>query len=188
MKPSASSKYDTVSRAFHWITALAVTVAFVLGPERFGRLMRDGVDPATRLDIVWHESLGIFVFFATLLRLLWVLFRPAAPKFDIATWMKLASQGTHIVLWALLLATPFTAVMALGTESHPLTLLGGIRINELPWTQQLPFSEAADWGDVHQFLGDAIVWLAGLHAVAALYHHYVVKDGVLRSMMPGKAR
>jgi cytochrome b561 len=64
MKPSASSKYDTVSRAFHWITALAVTVAFVLGPERFGRLMRDGVDPATRLDIVWHESLGIFVFLA----------------------------------------------------------------------------------------------------------------------------
>jgi len=42
--------------------------------------MRDGVDPATRLDIVWHESLGIFAFFATLLRLLWVLFRPAVPE------------------------------------------------------------------------------------------------------------
>jgi cytochrome b561 len=188
MTTSASVRYDAVSRVFHWVTAVAVLAAFILGPEHFGRLMRDGVDPATRLDIVWHESLGIFVFFVTLLRLVWVLFRPAAPTFDMAVWMKWASQATHGVLWALLLLTPFTAVMALGTESHPLTLLGGVRINELPWTQQLPFAEAADWGDVHQFLGDAIIWLAGLHAVAALYHHYVVKDGVLRSMMPGKAR
>lgn len=187
MKPSTSVRYDTVSRLFHWVTALAVIVAFVLGPERFGRLMHEGLDPATRMDIVWHESLGIFVFFATLLRLLWVLFRPAAPKFDMPIWMKLSSQGAHVVLWALLLLTPFTAVMALGTESHPLTLLGGIRINELPWTKLLPFSEAADWGDVHQVLGDVIIWLAGLHAVAALYHHYVVKDGVLRSMMPGRS-
>jgi bifunctional ADP-heptose synthase (sugar kinase/adenylyltransferase) len=40
----------------------------------------------------------------------------------------------------------------------------------------------ADFG--HGFLGDAIVWLAGLHAVAAIYHHVILKDGVLASMLP----
>jgi cytochrome b561 len=38
---------------------------------------------------------------------------------------------------------------------------------------------------VHGWLGDAVMWIAGLHAAAALYHHFVRRDGVLRSMLPG---
>ena len=38
--------------------------------------------------------------------------------------------------------------------------------------------------EVHGWLGDAILWLAGLHALAALYHHYLLRDGVLSSMLP----
>ena len=184
----SKTRYDRVSQVFHWLTAVAVLIAFVLGPGGFGRLMRNGVDPATRLDIVWHESLGITVLVLTLLRLMWVLVRPAAPHFNMATWMTLASKGVHGLLWLLLLATPVTALLALGTEGHPVTLLGGIRINELPWIKALPIADLADWGDVHEFLGDAIIWLAGLHAVAALYHHVVLKDGVLKSMLPGGKR
>ncbi|MEZ5703240.1 MAG: cytochrome b/b6 domain-containing protein [Burkholderiaceae bacterium] len=43
----------------------------------------------------------------------------------------------------------------------------------------------ADWGDVHSLLGDAILWLAGMHAAAAIYHHLRLRDGVLASMVPG---
>lgn len=185
MNPSLSPRYDAVSRAFHWLTAVVVTIAFILGPGGFGRLMRNGVDPATRLDIVWHESLGLLVFGLTLLRLLWLLLRPAAPRVAMAPWMHLAARLAHLVLWALLLALPVTALLALGSEGHPLTLLGGLRVDQMPWIANSPLAGLADWGDVHQFLGDAIMWLAGLHAAAALYHHLVLKDGVLRSMLPG---
>ena len=188
MSFQTKTRYDLVSQVFHWLTAIAVLVAFILGPGGFGRLMRNGVDPATRLDIVWHESLGVAVFVLTLLRLLWVLVRPAAPRFNMATWMTLASKGAHGLLWLLLLITPMTAFLALGTESHPVTLLGGIRIDELPWIKALPIADSADWGDVHGFMGDAIIWLAGLHAVAAIYHHVMLKDGVLKSMLPGGKR
>ena len=37
---------------------------------------------------------------------------------------------------------------------------------------------------VHAWLGDAVMWLAGLHALAGLFHHYVLKDDVLESMLP----
>lgn len=37
---------------------------------------------------------------------------------------------------------------------------------------------------IHSWLGDAILWLAGFHALAGLYHHIVLKDGVLVSMLP----
>lgn len=184
MKPS--TRYDALSQAFHWITAIAVVIAFILGPEGFGRLMHDGIDPATRSDIVWHESLGILVLVLTVARLLWVAVRPAAPTFEMAGWMHLASKLTHLALWTLLLALPATALLALGGEGHPLTLLGGVRVDQMPLIAGSRLAELADWGDVHGFLGDAILVLAGLHAVAAIYHHVLRKDGVLKSMLPGK--
>ena len=183
MNQPTSPRYDVPSRVFHWITAIAVAIAFVLGPEGFGRLLRDGVDPASRSSIVWHESLGLLVFALTLLRLCWLAFRPAAPQFAMAGWTKVLSKLTHVALWALMLALPMTALLALGSEGHPLTLLGGIRVDQMPLIANSAIAELADWGDVHGLLGDVIVWLAGLHAVAAIYHHVVLKDGVLRSML-----
>lgn len=162
-----------------------MTIAFILGPGGFGRLMRQGVDPATRSDIVWHESLGIFILVLTVLRLLWLAVRPAAPRIPMAGWMELTARLTQVVLWVLLLALPATALLALGSESHPLTLLGGVRIDRMPFIAESGIAKLADWGDVHQFLGDAIMWLAGLHAVAAIFHHVVLKDGVLLTMLPG---
>lgn len=176
--------YDTLSRAFHWITAIAVIAAFILGPEHFGRQMRDGLDPATRIDIVLHESLGMLVMALTLLRLLWVAVRPAIPSFDMPAWMQLAAKATHGVLWLLLLALPVSAMLTLGSEGHPLTLLGGLRVNEMPAIAQSPIADIADWGEVHETLGNLIIWLSGLHAVAAIYHHRFLKDGVLLSMLP----
>ena len=178
--------YDQLSRALHWITALVVTIAFVLGPGGFGRLMRQGMDPAARLDIVWHESLGVLVLALTVTRVIWAALRPAAPRFAMARWMCLASQLVQGCLWFLLLALPCTAFLALGSEGHPLTLLNGFRIDQMPWIAKSPIANLADWGDVHGILGDMLMWLAGLHAGAAIFHHAVLKDGVLAAMLKGR--
>jgi cytochrome b561 len=188
MKSESNAYYDVPSRIFHWLTAIAVSVAFVLGPERFGRLMRDGVDPATRSDIVWHESLGVLVFVLTVLRLLWIAFRPTAPAFPMARWMATSAKLAHLGLWALMIALPITAMLALGSEAHPLTLLGGIRVDHMPLIANSAIAKLADWGDVHGLLGDAIMAIAGVHAAAAIYHHFVIKDGVLAAMLPHKKK
>ena len=184
MNQPPRSHYDFLSRALHWLTAIVVTTAFILGPEGFGRLLRNGVDPASRSDIVWHESLGMAVFVLTVLRLIWVAFRPVAPQFAMANWMQSTAKLVRIALWALLLALPATAFLALGSEVHPLTLLGGIRVDQMPMIANSAVAKLVDWGEVHKFLGDAIMCLAGLHSAAALYHHFIVKDGVLSAMLP----
>jgi len=186
MNQQATAPYDILSRAFHWLTAIVVTIAFILGPEGFGRLMRAGTDPATRIDIVWHETLGVLVFVLTVLRLLWVAFRPAAPQVPMSNWMRMASKLVHLVLWAMLLALPVSAFLTLGSEGHPLTLLGGTRVDHFPAIANSPMAKLADWGEVHEFLGNAIMWLAGLHAAAAIFHHFILKDGVLSTMLPYK--
>ena len=188
MNQQSTAHYDFFSRTLHWLTAVVVTAAFILGPGGFGKLMRQGVDPATRSDIVWHETLGILVLALTVLRLVWVALRPSAPQFSMARWMHVAAKLVHFALWALLLALPATAFLALGSEAHPLTLLGGLRIDRMPMIADSAVAKLADWGEVHKILGDAIMWLAGLHAVAAIFHHLVFKDGVLLAMLPRKSR
>ena len=183
---SVHTHYDPLSQVFHWSTALLVVVAFILGPEHFGRLMRQGMDPATRSGIVWHETLGIAVASLTLLRLLWVAARPQTPTFAMAGWMHTLSRITQASLWVLLLATPLSAILALGTEGHPLTLVAGIRMDEMPVLAKSSLLKAMDWGEVHETLGDLILWLSGLHAAGALWHHHVLKDGILKTMLPGK--
>ena len=184
MKQNNSAKYDKLSQAFHWVTAIAVVTAFILGPGDLGQLFQDGIDPGTRNDIVWHESLGLVVFALTLLRLLWVVVRPDPPRHHMSSLMRCLSRLMHVALWALLFALPLSALLALGTEAHPLTLLAGLRINRLTFIENSYFSGLADWGDVHKFLGDVIIWFAGIHAFAALYHHIKLKDKVLTSMLP----
>lgn len=186
MNPTTTAQYDLLSRVFHWLVAISATAAFILGPEHFGRLMHDGVDPATQIDIVWHESLGVLVFLLTALRLIWVAMRPAIPKISMAKWMRVMSSTTHLALWVLTLALPTSALMALGSEGNPLTLLGGFRVEQFPVIAQSSLASMLDWGDVHKFLGDALIWLAGLHAAAGVYHGLVLKDGLLRSMLPYK--
>jgi len=77
-------------------------------------------------------------------------------------------------------------VDGLGSEGNPLTLLGNVRIDEFPLIAQSTLAQLLDWGDVHKFLGNALMWLAGLYAAAGIYHGLVLKDGVLASMLPYK--
>ncbi len=127
MNQPSITPYDLPSRAFHWLTAIVVTIAFILGPEHFGQMMHRGIDPASQSDIVWHESLGLLVLLLTLLRLLWVALRPAAPQIPMSISMHRMALLMRVALWTLLLALPITALLALGRDAHPLTLLGGVR-------------------------------------------------------------
>lgn len=186
MNQQLTKEYDFLSRSFHWVTAIVVISAFVLGPGDFGQIMHKGIDAATRGDIVWHESLGILVFVITVLRLLWVAFRPAVPQAKMPRWMQVMGKLVHVALWMLLLALPTTALLSLGSESHPLTLLWGLRVDKLNVIANSSIAKLTDWGDVHKFLGNAIVWIAGFHAAAAMFHHVIFKDGVLSAMLPFK--
>jgi len=76
---------------------------------------------------------------------------------------------------------PLTAISGAWLEGHPLTLLAGIRIG--PWLGEV-HSIGSAIATIHTWLGDTILWVAGLHAVAGLYHHFVLRDGVLQSMLP----
>lgn len=98
-----------------------------------------------------------------------------------ARWMHVLSKVVHGMLYFLLLAVPLTAISGAWLEGHPLTFLGNVRVAPM-------IAEAHDLGStiasIHTWLGDAILWIAGGHAAAALYHHFILRDTVLRKMLP----
>ena len=66
-------------------------------------------------------------------------------------------------------------------EGHRLTLLGGWSIAVLRLVSQ---ELGATLSRLHTWLGDAIIWIGVFHALAALYHHFILKDTALISMLP----
>ena len=172
------TRYGRAAQAFHWATAVIVLVAFIYGP---GGAEERVYAPATDFDRSLHETLGIAVFVMAAARLAWraIDTRPDPPA--IPRWMGFASRMAQGLLYILVFALPITAISGAWLEGHPLTLLGGARIG--PWLAKNHDAGAAI-ARLHAWLGDAIMWLAGVHALAALYHHFILKDGVLLSMLP----
>ena len=173
------TRYSAVAQTFHWTTAALVVVAFVFGP---GGSEQRVYSAARDFDRQLHESLGMCVFLLTLARLAWRTFDPPPPQPPMPPWMRRAAKGVHGLLLLLLLAVPLTAVTGAWLEGHPLTFLANLRIAPL-----LPEAHAVGSGiaEVHTWLGDTILWVAGFHAAVALLHHFVLRDRVLRSMLPG---
>ena len=171
-------RYGAFAQALHWITALLVLFAFIYGP---GGSEQRVYEASVDFDRQLHETLGLCVFVLTVLRVLWWTINRRPPPPQLPRSMEIASRATQWGLYLLLFALPLTGILSAWLEGHPLTLLLGAQVGPL-------FSPSHDLGvriaSLHGWLGDAILWLAGLHALAALYHHFIRKDDVLASMLP----
>ena len=178
MKREQPIRYGTTAQTLHWLTVMLVLGAFVYGP---GGPEEHIYSAARDFDRQFHETLGLGVLVLLVLRVVWrtVDTRPPAPK--VARWMELSAKVVQAALYALLIAVPLTAIAGAWLEGHALTLLAEIRFSPLVAESHALGAKIAE---VHAWLGDTIMWLAGVHALAGLFHHYVLKDAVLRSMLP----
>jgi cytochrome b561 len=176
-EPRAVERYGRVAQAFHWATAILVLITFIYGP---GGSEQRVYSAARDFDRQLHETLGFTVLALVALRLLWRTV-DRQPEPEATRWMRALASVTHGALYLLLFAVPFTAIAGAWLEGHPLTLLGRIEIAPvLP----LAHDTGATIARIHTWLGDTILWVAGLHALAALFHQFVLKDDVLAAMLP----
>jgi cytochrome b561 len=181
MKRQTISHYSGPTKIVHWLTAILVVVAFVYGPggseERVYSAARD-------FDRQLHETLGLCVLALVALRILRRAIdrRPEPPP--VSRWMSLTAGIVQAALYVLLFAVPLSAIAGAWLEGHAITPLGGIAFRP-------PFAESHALGakvaEIHTWLGNVIIWLAGAHALAGLFHHYILKDGILKSMLPRRS-
>jgi len=84
-------------------------------------------------------------------------------------------------LYGLMIALPLSGWLMLSAAGKPIPFFGW----ELPALVAPNRSLATAVDDVHEAIATAGYWLIGLHAAAALFHHYIVRDNTLRLMLPG---
>jgi cytochrome b561 len=180
VRPSQHSRarYGAVAQAFHWATAVLVLAAFIYGP---GGSEQRVYSHAVDFDRQLHETLGLCVFALVVMRVLWRMVDAPPDPPRVPRWMGIAAKAVQGTLYLLLFALPLTAIAGAWLEGHPVTLLAGV---EIPSPLGLSPDVGATIAKIHTWLGDAILWLAGFHALAALFNHLVLGNGVLASMLP----
>lgn len=165
-------RYSTLMIAVHWLTALCVAAAWLLGEG--GRAVRQS--PPT-----WHFAFGLAVLVLLLPRLLARLAGgapPLAPEGSAA--LRTAAKLGHAALYLLLIALPLSGWYAASSMGVPVSLWGVT----LPALATPTLGGGGLIGDLHSTGGNVLLILAGLHGLMALYHHFVLRDDTLRRMSP----
>ena len=108
---------------------------------------------------------------------------PAYPE-GTAEFTKRLSQPVHLLLYALMVALPVVGIVAFVWHARVFDI--GLFKLDFHIASNKPVYEAAE--EIHEMLAYSLFGLAGLHGLAALWHHFVQKDGILvRMWPPGKA-
>lgn len=152
----ATSGYSGLQIALHWLIAVLIVLAWLFSEGAEAAL--EAVEEGATVGFVPHVALGLAVLALVVLRLVVRLRRgaPAAPGVPGSAQVKMAEWG-HRLIYLLMIAVP----------------LGGISI----WFGGM------DNGDVHGLFATVLMVVVLGHAVLALYHHYILKDGLIRRMM-----
>jgi cytochrome b561 len=170
-------RHDSLTIVLHWLTAFLVLANFLLAEfwDYFPR-------PTHHLMIMVHMSFGLLLAAVIALRLFWRL-RPGRTFFDDGNdLLNRAARLMHRLLYILLVAEIALGFLTRWTDNQALSFFG-LMIIPSPFGT---FSKATGQftQEVHDITAWTIIVLAGMHAAAALFHHYLLKDGVLRRMLP----
>ena len=174
------TSYDGVAITLHWATALLVIVQFAMAEtwDWFAKPTRQGMESV-------HISLGVLLTAVIVARIVW-RWLPGHQLSSLESGaVKIASKGVHYLLYVLLIAQAGLGFAFRWAQGHAVSFFG---LFEIPG----PFGELArperrQIHELHEWAAWAIVIIALLHALAALYHHYVLKDRVLKRILPAGA-
>ena len=170
------TNYDNVTIALHWMTALLVVANFLLAQtwDWFAKPVR-GVMEDT------HMSFGVLLTAVVATRLVWRLIPGHQMSSLEAGWVRLSSKATHYVLYLLLVAEAALGFTFRWGAGRPMEFFG---LGIPPLIGQLSRPLRHQLREFHEWIGWAIIIIAMIHAAAALYHHYELKDRVLLRMLP----
>jgi len=177
-----AARYDAVMQAIHWATLVLIAAVFAAAWTAHSGLAGEWSRPVMQL----HRSLGLAVLALTAGRLAWRSGAriPPLPS-ALPRWQKLAARGTEGLLYALLILQPLLGLLQTSARGQPVDLFFLFR---LPPAIGPDRALARQLHDAHALCAEALLVLIGLHAAAALSHHFIRRDRVLVAMLPQRAR
>ena len=169
-------RYSTVAIWLHWIIAALVIANLITG------LLHESLLHDVAWAIPLHISFGLSILMLSVLRVVWRLTHPVPPvPSDLPGWQQFLARATHIALYALILLIPITGWLMVSGGKRPIMYFGAFDFPKLPVSKAL----SGLGHEAHGVLGWMMLALVVLHIGAALRHHFILHDGVLKRMAPG---
>jgi cytochrome b561 len=170
-----SQRYSPASIALHWLMLVLLVAVYALIELR--EFYPRGSDLRESMK-TWHFTLGLTVFALVWLRIVARLVTASPPKHVAGPWQTGAAKVVHLALYALMIAMPLAGWLILSAEGDAIPFYG---LN-LPALTGPDRALAHNVEELHELGGTIGYWLIGIHAAAALFHHYGMKDGLLSRM------
>lgn len=179
---STTKKYDTVTVILHWVIGIGILA--LAGLELFrhefpkGHFIREGLKPL-------HQPAGTALFALIMFRVMWRSLFARVPAEAQRGAASLAAKLMHVALYAMMIGLPLLGI---------LYVFGSNKAIDFGWfSLALPMKDmlggtAKAMKEMHEAGGIAILVLALVHAAAALFHHYGLKDGLMARMSLSRAK
>lgn len=171
--------YHPLTKFLHWGILVLVSIQFLTSFVMSG--LRRSSSPDFFMSV--HMSFGVFIAPLALILLIMRLTQPVEKIRGGPAWQIVASQIMHYLLYILLLVVPMSGYAYASSKGAVVRVFG---LFDLPTILPSGSSLVRTLGEIHPFLAWTIGTLVLGHILAALYHHYVLKDKVLTRMLPEK--
>lgn len=171
-------RYGAVSKSLHWLVALLILGLawlgwYMLGLDYYDRWYYDALNS--------HKALGMLALILAVGKVLWSLYsRPPPLSQTLGGWERTLARITHMTLFAMMVLIPVTGYLISTAEGNPVSVFGWFEIPAVA-PQSDALTDAAI--ELHYYFAYGTVILAGLHALAAIKHQLVDRDGSLTKMV-----
>ncbi|MDR7194552.1 cytochrome b [Luteimonas terrae] len=171
-----TDRHDAFARVLHWSMAVLILAMLFVGVAMVSSMT---LRPSL---LMLHRPIGIALLVLVIVRLIHRLRRrvPDLPR-DLPGWQRVAAHASHIALYALMFAMPLIGWAMVSAAGNPVVLWGDVHLPPIAPHDPVFYSllRAA-----HAWLARALLAVILLHLAAALYHAWVRRDGVYRTMAP----
>jgi cytochrome b561 len=172
------TRYGSVAIILHWVMALLIIGLLALGLI----MVRLPISLQKLRFFGWHKEYGLLVLLLIVVRIIWRISNvvPLLPP-SLANWQKQTAHLVHFAFYFFMLAMPITGWIITSSAGLPASFFGIAVLPDLVLpnenTRQL-FTE------IHKWLGYSLIAVICMHVGAALQHHFIYKDDILRRILP----
>lgn len=179
MLRNTNKNFGSVSKMFHWVTVGLFCYLFYLA------LTMIGLESSTEKWQLYaqHKQFGVLLFILVLFRVLWKVIN-TTPEQAAGTpkWKIYLASLTHFTLYLIMLGFPISGIVMSMAGNHDIVFFGYTLPNIIGENKEI--SGVARY--IHGILEYIAYSVIGLHVIAALYHHFIEKDNILKRMLPFK--
>ncbi len=168
-----------VARLLHWVMSILIISIIAVG-----FYMTDLPNSEDKWYIFgMHKSIGVLILALVVFRIIWRLVNLwPGPSKEIPKWQEFAANADIFLLYCMMLIMPLSGFLGSLIGGYDVSFFGLFTIKAIAHNKEL----SGYFWDLHNFVPWLLVAAIAVHFLAAMYHHFIMKDNVLGRMWRGE--